>query len=103
MIIYLTLIMATFLELHMFVLPYRHMNGWIFYFNSFFIVVNFTFLKAAFSDAGKVSKDSELKFEKLVERCEANGLCPSCETIFTRDSRHCYICNKCVHKFDHHC
>jgi len=59
---------------------------------------------AAFKNPGNVDKPSKiLSFDKIVEKYDANGLCPTCETIFTSDSRHCYICNKCVSKFDHHC
>ena len=34
---------------------------------------------------------------------DPNALCPNCETAYTLDSRHCYICDKCIGKFDHHC
>ena len=34
---------------------------------------------------------------------DPNALCPNCETTYTSDSRHCYICDKCIGKFDHHC
>lgn len=30
-------------------------------------------------------------------------LCPDCEVIRTKRSRHCNICNRCVERFDHHC
>lgn len=69
-----------------------------------FLVVNIFFLLASFKNPGTVNKpSSELSFDKIVEKYDANGLCPTCETIFTNDSRHCYICDKCVNKFDHHC
>ena len=61
------------------------------------------FLMASFKSPGLVKKSAELDFDKLVEKYEAQGLCPNCETIYSKDSRHCYICNQCVDRFDHHC
>mgnify|MGYP002631698728 CR=1 FL=1 len=101
--IYVTLIMTSFILLHLFVFPYGEFRKWVLHLNIHFIIVNIFFLLAAFKKPGIVKPHGELKFEKLVERLDPNGLCPNCETIYTRDSRHCYICNKCVHKFDHHC
>ncbi|CDW91601.1 dhhc zinc finger domain containing protein [Stylonychia lemnae] len=31
------------------------------------------------------------------------SLCPECRIIMTKRSRHCYSCQKCVERFDHHC
>ena len=67
------------------------------------MIANIFFLWSAFSNPGYVQKTKNLKFYKLVEKCEPNSLCPNCETVYSRDSRHCYICNKCIGKFDHHC
>ena len=31
------------------------------------------------------------------------ALCPKCKIQRTKDSDHCYICGRCVNRFDHHC
>lgn len=71
--------------------------------NIFFVVINYSYCKAAFSNPGYVKSVPKLHFEKLVEKMDPNALCPNCETTYTSDSRHCYICDKCIGKFDHHC
>lgn len=95
--------LGSWLALELFIMPYWQFKYQNLGLNIHFIVVNVLFLMASFMDPGRVKSEKNLKFQKLVEKCDPNGLCPSCETVYTRDSRHCYICNQCVHKFDHHC
>ena len=52
---------------------------------------------------GYMRGTSNVPFVRLVEKFEANLLCPKCEVICTAESRHCYICDQCVERFDHHC
>ena len=89
--------------MHLFVYPYDQFKDYILINNVHFIVVNVLFFMAAFMNPGIVEKTEELDFSKLVEKSDPNTLCPHCETSYTKDSRHCYICNQCVHRFDHHC
>lgn len=103
MLIYVCLMISCYVILQLFVLPYQEFFSYVKYLNLLFLITNIFFLMASFRDPGYVAKTPNLKFYKLVERCEPNSLCPNCETVYTRDSRHCYICNKCINKFDHHC
>ena len=52
---------------------------------------------------GYLEKSKNVSFIRLVEKFDPNMLCPTCEVICTSESRHCYICNRCVERFDHHC
>ena len=40
---------------------------------------------------------------RLMEAFQLDTLCPHCEIIMPRRTRHCSVCNKCVERFDHHC
>lgn len=101
--VYVFLVASTFIEMHLFVFPYQPFSDWLFWLNLHFLFTNIFFLMASFKNPGYIDKDPELSFEKLVERIDPDGLCPTCETVFTSSSRHCYVCNRCINKFDHHC
>jgi hypothetical protein len=91
--IYVLLMIGSWVILEMFIMPYWCFESSNLGINIHFVIVNILFLMASFMNPGRVESENDLKFMKLVEKCDPNGLCPSCETVYTRDSRHCYICN----------
>lgn len=101
-----SLMLSTFILLHLFVFPYEEYFDHVFHVNVFFVTANVFFFLASFRDPGFMKKrDTEVKFYNLVEKMGAGGsLCPYCETVVTQDtSRHCDVCHRCTHGFDHHC
>ena len=78
-------------------------NEWVITLLSVTLLTNLFFVITWFADPGYLRKSPKVSFLKLVEKFDPNMLCPTCEVICTSESRHCYICNKCVERFDHHC
>ena len=62
-----------------------------------------TFFLGATQQPGYIEKGATISFLKLNEYFDPSYICPKCEILRPEDSRHCYICDRCVQRFDHHC
>ena len=91
------------LNIHSFFLLDIYADGW-FPMNLMIFVGAMIFFGLTWCiNPGYMQGTSNIPFVRLVEKFEANLLCPHCEVICTADSRHCYTCNACVERYDHHC
>ena len=83
---------------------YPHLQNWQIASNIAICVICFvSAMMAICRNPGFLQKEKGVPFIQLVEVFDSTQLCADCETVRTSRSRHCYVCNKCVERYDHHC
>jgi len=86
-----------------FVFPYSEPSYYMTPVLIMFMFSSFFFGWASIKDPGYIKKSQKLSFLRLNKYFDPSYICPTCEVLRPQESRHCYICNKCVDRFDHHC
>ena len=105
--LYYILMTGTFVALELSVFRVLRVQGtlkWLcFLTEQLFGVLLIICLLVACSDPGYLKKDPKMDFVQLLDSMSPTSLCPDCKLIRTPRSRHCYFCERCVDRFDHHC
>lgn len=89
--------------MQLFIFPFEGPDKLRFPIYGLFALCVVTFMISSCKDPGHVKKSNKISFLKLNKYFDPSFLCASCEILKPEDSRHCYICKKCVSRFDHHC
>ena len=99
--IFLHLIFESFIL--MTIIP--HLNNKIFYliFSTLVFLIMLSFILIKKSDPGFIESDNRNWIEYVELGYYINDYCPYCKIKKTIRVNHCFICNKCIEGFEHHC
>lgn len=95
--------LVTFVALQKYVMPCKGPDAFKWCISVLYLLTFAMFAVTSFKDPGFIKKSSQISFLKLNQYFDPSYICPKCEILKPQESRHCYICNRCVGRFDHHC
>ena len=74
----------------------------LFYISTIIFVALFIFI--TMSNPGIIPKNESENWINIIEsEKKLEQMCPYCKVELKRESKHCFLCNKCIENYDHHC
>ena len=93
-----------FLNVHCFLLDIEKSSITLIMLILLFFTTNILFFMTWKTEPGYLKPVQGISFVNLVDKInDPEHLCPTCQVIRTPTSKHCYVCNKCIDRYDHHC
>ena len=71
------------------------------YFSTLIFIILYSYI--IFSDPGVIEKNGEPWINIIKSGKNLNKMCPYCRVEQGKFSKHCFLCDKCIEVFDHHC
>ena len=73
-------------------------------FNISTIIFVALFIFITMSNPGIIPKNESENWINIIEsEKKLEQMCPYCKVELKRESKHCFLCNKCIENYDHHC
>ena len=74
----------------------------LFYISTIFFISLFIFITE--SNPGIIEKNETESWINIIEKGQKlEKMCPYCRVELNFNSKHCFLCNKCIEVYDHHC